>query len=397
MRVIIWGAGKYLPYVYEGINEDVEVIAIIDFNELKHGKKICGIEIMSPKMLEKLVFDAIILSPLKIDSIEEYLLINGYDTKRIIRFWQSIGDNDILKNRNEILIHNIKQQEIYRARLESAPYEWGLKNIPNILPAIELLERILKEHCSLSRYGDGEFNIMLKRGNPWFQEYDEKLSVRLREVLDSNNDKLLIAIAQNFSGLEQYTEDAADEIRLYMQENRKDILSILPNRIFYDAYVSRPYLIYKDKEYAKIIFELLKKVWRKRNILIIEGHHGRMGVGNDLFDGVSSIKRIICPDVNVWNVYDEILELITKQDVGEDILVCISLGPVATVLAHDLCKIGIQSIDIGQIDNEYEWYKRRVLFRIQIEEKMVAELPRVTISDDFEDKEYINQIVAKLD
>ena len=397
MRVIIWGAGKYLPYVYEGMNDDVEVVAIIDSNEVKQGKTIYGIEIMSPQILKRIPFDAIVLSPLKTDPIEEYLFSNGYDTKRIIRFWQTMGDNDILRSRNELLLHTIKQQEIYRARLESAPYEWGLKDTPNILPAMDLLERILEERCSLSRYGDGEFNIMLKKGNPWFQEYDEKLYIRLREVLYSNDEKLLIAVAQNFRSLEQYTEEAADEIRMYMQENRNDILNVLPNRVYYDAYVSRPYLIYRNKKYAKLIFERLRMIWKNRNVLIVEGYHGRLGVGNDLFDDAKKIKRIICPDVNAWNAYDKILSLITKQVAGDDVLVCLSLGPVATVMAYDLCKIGIQSIDIGQIDNEYEWYKRGDIFRTQIKGKMVAELPRVMISDDFDDKEYFSQIIAKID
>jgi hypothetical protein len=41
----------------------------------------------------------------------------------------------------------------------------------------------------------------------------------------------------------------------------------------------------------------------------------------------------------------------------KNILILISLGPTATVLAYDLAKLGYWAIDIGHIDNEYEWLK----------------------------------------
>ena len=37
-----------------------------------------------------------------------------------------------------------------------------------------------------------------------------------------------------------------------------------------------------------------------------------MGVGNDLFDNVNSIKRVLVPSVNAFDKYDEILEEILK-------------------------------------------------------------------------------------
>ena len=53
---------------------------------------------------------------------------------------------------------------------------------------------------------------------------------------------------------------------------------------------------------------MLKKIWNSKNILIIEGEKSRLGMGNDLFDNAKSIKRIICPSINAFHVYDKIIK-----------------------------------------------------------------------------------------
>jgi len=63
-----------------------------------------------------------------------------------------------------------------------------------------------------------------------------------------------------------------------------------------------------------------------------------MGIGNDLFDGVSSLQRLICPSKNAFSHYTEILEKAKK--LGKDKLVLIALGPTATVLSYDLARAG---------------------------------------------------------
>ena len=44
------------------------------------------------------------------------------------------------------------------------------------------------------------------------------------------------------------------------------------------------------------------------------------------------------------------------------------------MLAYDLAKNNIQALDIGQIDNEYEWFLHKVSKRTEIPGKRVAEL-----------------------
>lgn len=394
MEIVVWGAGKYLHYVLEAIREDVNVAAIVDMDTLKQGKFFNNIKIISPDELRCYKFEIIIISCVKSKSIQEYIEINKFGNKRIIKFWESDEEADVLKNKNQILLDNIRKLDIYRARLDSAPFEWGLRKIPNILSAKLLLEKIIEDGCSLCRFGDGEYNIMLNQCGPWFQEYDYNLSKRLIEVINEKKDNILIGIAQNFKEFENYTEVAADEIRLYMEgEKRQQIMGLLPDRVFYNAYVSRPYLIYKNKKNADEIFKLMKEVWNGRNILLVEGQYSRLGVGNDLFSTAKDVKRIICPSSNAWFVYDAILSKVIEYSKNHECLVCISLGPTATILAYDLAVLGVQALDIGQVDNEYEWWKAHVSERVHIKGKIVAELSNAHIDDKCIPESYYAQIV----
>ena len=51
----------------------------------------------------------------------------------------------------------------------------------------------------------------------------------------------------------------------------------------------------KDKTKVSIYIKKLKKLWDKKDIIIIEGEHTRFGIGNNLLDNAKSFKRIICP------------------------------------------------------------------------------------------------------
>lgn len=86
-----------------------------------------------------------------------------------------------------------------------------------------------------------------------------------------------------------------------------------------------------------------------------------------------------------------------KENISENTLVLISLGPTATVLAYDLAMEGIQALDIGQLDNEYEWYLRGAVKRIVIPGKHVAEIRQFYEIETIEDIEYEKQIVAKIE
>lgn len=99
----------------------------------------------------------------------------------------------------------------------------------------------------------------------------------------------------------------------------------------------------------------MRSIWNDRDVVIIEGAQSRLGVGNDLFDGARSIRRILCPPRNAFERYDEILAQALKLEKG--VLFLIALGPTATVLSYQLFKAGYQAVDAGHVDIEYEWWR----------------------------------------
>ena len=117
----------------------------------------------------------------------------------------------------------------------------------------------------------------------------------------------------------------------------------------------KSYFPYKNREDTWKRVKLIKKIWENRDIVIVEGDKTRAGYGNDLFDNVKSIRRILTPTKNAFESYDKILQTVLK--VEKDVLILVVLGAAANVLVYDLMKQGYQAIDIGQIDMDYEWYR----------------------------------------
>ncbi len=397
-RVYIWGAGKYLKLVYPILDmSKCEVKGIIDNNRTKQGTTWQGIDVTAPSVLAGNEFDYVLISPINYKEIVLQCVKMGLPADKVIVFCddESCSKVDIflspLKMANQI--------EKYHKHINNMPYELEIENIPKIKSAEELLDLVIKYKYSISRFGDGEFELMLNRGRPWFQEPDSKLAMRLKEILTSDNKKVIVTIPRNFGCLDVYKDNAAEGIREYMSADiRADIMRYIDlNKVYYDAYVSRPYIIYKDKNRAAKIFTLFKKIFEERNIIIVEGRFSKFGVQNDLFSGCKSIKRVECPSKNAWDRYDEIISCI-KSNYQEGDLVCISLGPTATVLAYDLGILGIQSIDIGHLDNEYEWFLKKVDERVNISGKLVAELKfsldNDEIVDELKDEQYEKQIIA---
>lgn len=126
----------------------------------------------------------------------------------------------------------------------------------------------------------------------------------------------------------------------------------------------------------------------------MEGAKSRLGIGNDLFNNVKGIERILVPEINAFNKYDEIINEVKK--LSKDKLILLAAGPTATVLAYDLYKEGYQAIDIGHVDIEYEWFLRKAETKIKIENKFVCEAGFGEGVGELDNNEYKKQILAQI-
>ena len=196
----------------------------------------------------------------------------------------------------------------------------------------ETLDEIINNKKSISRFGDGEFSIIL--GNKIdFQDFDISLSNQLFKVLNSNEKGLLIGI--NIPWKNEILNKYITSVRSYWKEwfikNKFKVLKIINKRKkYYSSDISRFYFKYKDKSYIPKYITKVKEIWNKKDILIIEGEYSRLGVGNDLFKNTKSIKRIICPSKNAYKIKNKIINEILKID--KNLLILIALGPTATIL-----------------------------------------------------------------
>jgi len=262
---------------------------------------------------------------------------------------------------------------------------------PYVKTTDESLNEIVKNKCSVSRFGDGEFSLMSGK-NILFQPYSREIGLRLKEILKSNYKNHEVFIPNIFSNLDLLTDKSRKYWIGYLNLNRYKIYKLLKkNKIYYDSLVTRLYMDYKDKSQAKVRFGIMKKLWDKKEVVIVEGEKSRLGVGNDLFDNTKSIKRILCPALDAYAKYDQILAAVKEHNQSK--LILIALGPTATVLAYDLAIAGYHAVDIGHIDIEYEWFLNKAIEKEVVKNKYVAEVPNGNKVSGISNIQYESEII----
>ena len=225
---------------------------------------------------------------------------------------------------------------------------------PQVASVDDTIDEIVKNKRSIARFGDGEIKLAAGK-NISFQVNSKKIRDKMREVLSSNVDGLMIGIADIFDNGERYDEATNKHWKKHLARFRGVWYKyLLKDKTYYNASMTRQYIGLRHKEESGEIFEHTKKIWDNRDVVIIEGEMSRLGVGNDLLDNAKSVKRILGPSSEAFSKYDEILDEAKKLD--KNVLILLALGPAATCLAYDLHKLGYQAVDIGHVDVEYEWY-----------------------------------------
>lgn len=333
-------------------------------------------------------------------SLKKELKELQYSVEQLMKGQKSIV-NTIFKNQQEVRMLS----ETMTRSVDNIPYEIGLGDItvPRVATIKETVDRLANSKASICRFGDGEFSIMMGCSRQGFQHQDDRLAKRLIEVVNSEECNCLIAIADNYGSLAKYSNNSKNEIRYYMtNEVREGHMRFLrSDRIYYNAYITTPYMLYADRdtENPLIRFNALKAIWKGKAIIIVEGCLSRLGVGNDLFAACDSIQRILCPAEHAFDCYDAILEasIDAGNKIGRDnVVFVIALGPTATVLAFDLYKQGFQAMDLGHVDNDYEYFLHHATERYAIPGKYVNNITRMEDVSNIKDDLYAQQIVKQI-
>ena len=269
----------------------------------------------------------------------------------------------------------------------------------SVMSIDETLDELLETEKSLVRFGDGEFNLI--NGNSIaYQEYQEDLAQEMREILlhaDDTENKVLIClpeIFEIFKGSFLQNEDSEKFWKQVLDDYGRFFQETCRAKVYGSTWISRPYIDNKDKSHAITQFEKIKSLFENKDILIVEGATTRSGVGNDLFNNVLSIKRIICPSHHAFSKVDAIQQAILDHASGRIIL--LMLGPTAKILAYRLSQLGYRALDLGHIDPEYEWMKMGAETKVQLKHKHTAEFNFDQGIEFVEDEDYNSQIVVDL-
>ena len=294
---------------------------------------------------------------------------------------------------------------LYRIRYT---YHTRQRKALRILDSRQTIHYILKTGCSVCRYGDGEFQMIkhLKQMQgehaafniDTFQNFDRNLAQRLDEVLHSTTSNCLVCIPHGFCNStihRGYDRIFVEREYLECRELVEHLEHRASHLLIGDSYFTRFYLNRTDIHDYSAYVSLLKQLWNRREVLIVEGTHSRLGVGNDLFDNTSSIRRILAPATNAFSCYDKLIDEIEK--VAGDSLILLALGQTATVLAYDLAQKGFQAIDIGHVDIEYEWMRMKATEKVAVPNKYVNEVKEGRIDTGLDDAIYHKQIIAAID
>ena len=283
-----------------------------------------------------------------------------------------------LHNLEENLYAEIEDPHVYR---------------PNIMSREDTVRWLIDTHGSICRFGDGEF-MQIWGGEMGFQKHDDEMGTRLKSILQNPVDTCLVGLTDIFGSLANAPYWAQCYSRNVAVKARHEILPIISNeyKVFGHTEATRPYWPSLDREYALMVFNLWKELFRGRNILIVEGRCTRLGVGNDLL----LVRRILCPEKNAYDKYDEILAEIRRL-ACRDTLILIALGGTATILAYDLARLGFQAVDVGHLDVQYMYMKMRATTLVQIPGKYTNECGGYGTSlTDARTEEELSQTVSEI-
>lgn len=265
---------------------------------------------------------------------------------------------------------------------------------PVVASVDDTINELVSNRYSIARFGDGEIKLVAGE-NISFQKATPFVTDKLRTVLSSDVDDLLIGIADIFGDRSRYSQKANKYWKDHLSKYRRVWYKyLIKNKNYYNASMTRQYISLKDHSQGITVYNNMKKIWDNRDVIFIEGEESRLGVGNDLFSNTKSIKRILGPSKQAFDKYEEILEEACKH--SKDFLFLIALGPAATALAFDLHLKGYQAIDIGHVDIEYEWLIMNAQQKTPIKNKRVFEASFDEPVEDCLDEAYQSEIIAKI-
>ena len=229
---------------------------------------------------------------------------------------------------------------------------------PNILDPEKTLDLLCNSNKSIARFCDGELELA-SGGNIPFQTYNKLLADRIKSILQSSNENLLVGIDYCYFYRNWNRNMNAVDRAFFLHavpKYRNLLLSLLNEST---CYCNASFGSYGKKTKEKDqIWNKVRTIWEGKKLLLVGCKEAADNIQYDVFDNAKERTWLYIPNRNAFAVYDKILK--KCQDYPKDTLIILMAGPTAGVWAYDLSNIGYRALDLGHIAKAYDWYRRNI-------------------------------------
>ena len=206
IKILLFGTGSSAEKVLLNIRKDkAEITGCLDNDKKKQGSTYNGIKVYAPYELKKLEYDFIIIASVKYGLITEQLAGLGARKGSIIPYFK-FDHSEYKKYKSFLYTDGMVYDELYKKYEDLDIYvhemeyavadklNKGKIQLPDIMSIDDTIENIINGRLSVSRYGDGEFDLIFGYGLK-FQKYSEPIGRMLAEVLKTPVKNHMVALA----------------------------------------------------------------------------------------------------------------------------------------------------------------------------------------------------------
>ena len=269
----------------------------------------------------------------------------------LIRNLKYLARNNLYEKETELVVR-IQDETIENCVYEIDDAKSKLKRL-KVCDGLASITKLESEPKSFSRYGDGEIALIMGYGIP-FQKYDKRLADRLIEILNHRRYDLYVGIPHYyFHTVLNLPESSKIFCRLTNIKNRRIVLKYCdPDAVYLDSLCLLGYFMNDNLDEYKKLCDRKRNLFKGRKIAIVSGQNVLEKLEHDIFELASCKIQIHAPALHAFGEYDLILNKI-KSQVPKDYLICLVLGPTATVMAAELAELGYTAWDTGHIAKDY--------------------------------------------
>ena len=202
----------------------------------------------------------------------------------------------------------------------------------------QTLDKLIKDKCSIARFGDGELRLCLNR-KQMYECPSRELSRKLKMILRKDVPGLITGTPRFSAG------SKAKESEFWSNYCRPQYRKLYnKEKPYYSAFITRPDMVpgIDNQEY----WDKMKMIWDGKPIVLLQGKGRQFEYAPNLLSNADKVSIIYGPRKKafVWK-YTLLKQVLIHP---KETIIILSLGPTATVLAHDLTLEGYQALDLGQ-------------------------------------------------